>query len=153
MVSVVGPFDLVRTGEYSDFSGQNVFLTLLLGLICISLIDYCVKNERLNSVLFFPLIIILTAGIAYFSYLCKSDYSFKGIIAITLMYLLYYDHSAMCVAGAVAFFYEPYAMLAFIPIFFYNKERGNIHKYLFYAFYPSHMIILYIIVTYLLPTF
>ena len=41
------------------------------------------------------------------------------------------------------------AGLAFIPINMYNGQRGFIHgqvaKYLFYAFYPFHLFILWMI--------
>lgn len=39
-------------------------------------------------------------------------------------------------------------ILALIPIWFYNGERGSKNKILqksFYAFYPAHMLVLYLI--------
>ena len=49
------------------------------------------------------------------------------------------------VAGGLSFAWENPAPVAFIPIAFYNGKRGGGLKYLFYIFYPAHLLILYII--------
>jgi len=40
---------------------------------------------------------------------------------------------------------EPLACLSLIFIYLYNKKEGPKMKYLFYAFYPVHLIILFVI--------
>ena len=49
------------------------------------------------------------------------------------------------IAGCVAFCWEPAALFAFPLIALYNGKRGSNLKYVFYAFYPVHLLGLYLI--------
>ena len=55
------------------------------------------------------------------------------------------ERKAQCIAGAVACYWEWTAPLAFIALYRYNGRRGRQPKWLFYAFYPVHLLILVVI--------
>ena len=70
------------------------------------------------------------------------EYGIKGIIAIALLYLFRMSKEEQMIVGCVAFCWEPAALFAFPLIALYNGERGSNLKYIFYAFYPVHILLL-----------
>ena len=81
----------------------------------------------------------------------KSDYSFFGVALTAFLYLLRADRMMQCAVGAFSCSWEPSAMLAFVPVYFYNGKRGkhaDALRYAFYAFYPVHLLILGLIRVY-----
>ena len=74
------------------------------------------------------------------------DYQWKGILFIIMFYYCRnMEKWRRNLIGICAFAYEITAPLAFIPIHFYNGERGRQIKYLFYAIYPIHLLVFGII--------
>ncbi len=79
----------------------------------------------------------------------RTDYGGMGVAAIVVMYLLrekklnafFFGTLALSIANFVEFA----ALFAMIPISKYNGERGLKLKYFFYAFYPVHLFILWLI--------
>ena len=124
------PFDLAFSGKILEFGYQNVFFTLLIGLLTIMLFDEVVKKQEWHPVLRSAL---------------HTDYDAKGVLAILVFYMTRQMRGLQIVAGCLAFCWELPAIVAFIPIAFYNGKRGWNIKYLFYAFYPVHLLVLYLI--------
>lgn len=77
------------------------------------------------------------------------DYNALGIMAIGIMYLLYeknmvLEFSIGCLALVI---FQPVEMFAFLGLPFiskYNGQRGINMKYFFYAFYPVHILLIYL---------
>ena len=140
------PFDLAfyRTWFYADH--QNVFFTLLLGLLAIVAIDYYEKrgNNRWGG-LAVALCFIMLGDVL------KTDYGAFGVFFIVVLYAFRNCGWIRTVIGCVLLAWETTAPLAFIPIQMYNGEKGRLRlKYFFYAIYPVHLLILYGICTALL---
>ena len=139
------PFDLAFHGvsRYSD--GQNVFVTLFLGLLMLCIfakLEEMFAEKSGNWLKFigqaacFGLIAILSEWVC-------CDYGAWGILAIAVLYLFRENKQLQILTGCVSFCWEMPAMLGFIPVAFYNGKRGLKLKYLFYVFYPVHLLILY----------
>lgn len=127
------PFDLARGLNFFDFSYQNVFFTLLLGLAAIAVI------QKSNSL---PVKILGVAVAAYLSYLLKTDYDIIGVLLIVVLYTLREFRFIQSMAGIIAYLeYNFYGIPAFILTYFYNGERGRFNTKWFYAFYPVHLLI------------
>ena len=138
------PFDLAFNAKVLEFSYQNVFFTLFIGFLVMMMVDFINKKDW-NIVLKVILDgIVIVAG-AMGADLLQTDYGATGIICIMAIFLFRKHKVGQIVAGCVAFLWEVTAPLAFIPIGFYNGKRGWKLKYVFYAFYPVHLLIIYLI--------
>lgn len=140
------PFNLAFFNKPFTFQMQNVFWTLLFGLLCISLLEkqkltaqlkgYSANIQMCNSFL----IILFFVGLAT---LLKTDYYGMGILLIVIFYHYRYNKKAACTIGFFSFLWEPFCFPAFLLIPLYNGKKGIPLKYLFYLFYPLHLLVLY----------
>ena len=162
------PFNLFYSSRWFNPYHQNVLFTLLLGLLAISVIDKARKKLTVKTVALSVLWLLL---ICVASVLGFVDYGFTGMITVVMFYLLR-DFPFAWLAQLVAMvlinivFFEGqvvpveifgkmfeiptqgYAVFALIPIWLYGGRKGRsskIMQYGFYAFYPVHMLILYLI--------
>lgn len=132
------PFNLMGDGKLIDPSRQNVYFTLFLGFLLI----YIFVNTK-NELLKFVLMAIVTV----ISMFLHADYGMRGVLLILLIYALRSRPAIQAVLSYPLLSGGVSAFAAFIPINMYNGQRGfirsNILKYLFYLFYPLHILLLY----------
>ena len=144
------PFDLVLAGKYWYPSSQNTMVTLLIGLICLKMLEvleqrYAAKEEIrfLGIVLAVWTITVsmIAAGIL------KSDYGASGVLLIVLFYLFRHRPTDLAAAGMVGtvliYGFTVDVLFAWIAIFFisrYNGERGRKMGLMPYIFYPAHLL-------------
>lgn len=150
------PFDLALFAKPFRFNYQNVFFTLLIGLLVLIGLKYVsekIVNKVNNEILtVLANTAVVAAGIAI-AELLKTDYAGMGILTIVIMYVLRKSHFISMLGGcatlALLSYSELPALFVLIPAWFYNSKRGLKLKYVFYAFYPVHLFILYIICYYM----
>lgn len=142
------PFNLAFRGSVWDATYQSIYFTLSLGLLAMILCK--LLEERLWSKKtkgWQVVTVVLSAGIiigtAYLAEWLRTDYGAIGILCIMAIYLFRKNKLYQTIAGSLAFLWETTAPLAFIPIWFYNGKRGLKLKYVFYLFYPLHLLVLY----------
>lgn len=134
------PYDLAFSHQLIDLQNQNVFFTLLIGLLVIialeKLRDHSIKNGVLS-------VIVVGTGIFSAEWL-QTDYGgWIGILLIVVLYLFRELLLLKCILGAMVLLQNSwFGLIAFIPIYFYNGTRGKQWKYFFYWFYPVHLLIL-----------
>lgn len=79
----------------------------------------------------------------------STDYSGMGVLTIAVMYLFRKKKVISMLSGCIVLTImsvsEITAFFALIPIALYNGERGLKMKYFFYAFYPVHLLIIWLI--------
>lgn len=131
------PFDLAffRTPFYWDH--QNVYWTLFLGLAALA----CLQRFGWRSL---PGL-LGTVALAALAELLRTDYGALGVLLIAGLFLLRNTRWQQCLFGAVTVSYELPAPLAFLPVYYYNGQRGRCSRpaqWAFYIFYPTHLALL-----------
>ncbi len=136
------PFDYAFYGGIR-WESQNVFFTLFFGVLAIDLARHS-KNKLMVGLIF--ILIVAVAEVM------GTDYGGAGIVFIFCYYLLYERKVFKQVIFVVENFIlygmgvQACAAFAVIPMLLYNGKKGSSVKYLFYMFYPVHLLILYLIV-------
>lgn len=140
------PFDLAFMHHVLEFSYQNVFFTLLIGMCVITVVDYIQHRDKMKVPVRYILEAVVIIAGCVGATLLRTDYGAGGILTITVMYFLRRHKVAEMYAGVLVLtlqqISEAYAFVATIPIALYNGKRGLKMKYFFYIFYPAHLLLL-----------
>ena len=136
---------------------QGILMTFSLSIICIYAIDYFLNKKDWKS-LCLMLFVVLSAiflSVILPSISKKTDFEFDyGVLGVLLPIIIYFSKNKlqkllftaaiMCLLSYVYFSYQLYSLLALPLLLLYNGERGKYKlKYLFYIFYPAHLVIVY----------
>ena len=146
------PFDLAFDGRLG-LGHQNIMLTFFLAGLALMLFDRIrdgngSEGERI-PVVKTVLGVFAVAGIAALALLLRADYTVFAVIAVFLFYVLRQKHPLLRSGVGVAFLaltrtigYYAATGFSFIPLSLYNGQKGKGLKWLFYIFYPGHLLLL-----------
>lgn len=135
----------------------NAFLPLMLGLLALILIY--------QKQWYFKLLVIPILLLGYFG---DISYGIYGLLMILIFGIIRPRHLQFFAVLSLSFviiqwpvwvslgldvnaeriylhWLQWFSLLAFIPIFLYNGKRGTFNKWFFYAYYPVHFLLLYLI--------
>ena len=146
--------------------GCNVYVTLLTGLLVIWTMSYVeqaiggppysvIRDGETNPLLVLMYFLPAAAGMLLAEYI-DSDYRWWGVALITIFYVFRNNRPLSCFFGYIFFMNmgsEEWSLPAFLLIMLYNGKPGRItrkYKYAFYAFYPVHLCLIYLIRCYLI---
>lgn len=145
------PYDLMTYGKINDRFTQNVLFTFTLGCLSIFLLNY-IKISRFK----FGLITILIATILAGDFLSASYGSF-GVFLVLAFYICKNSKLALLLSLILIngyyslvhkIYIQNFAVLSIIPIILYNGQKGYSKswlRYIFYIFYPLHMLLIFYI--------
>lgn len=134
------PFDLAFYNQMIYWNHQNIFFTLAIGIIGFSLFE---QFEQKNQI---PLQFGTAFGFAILAEIINADYGLYGILFIFGLGMLRNQKVMQTIFGVFMGLVQGVgAALAFLPIWFYNGKRGQQNKWVFYIFYPAHLLFIYII--------
>ena len=164
------PFNLIMGSSLIYPYHQNVLWTFLIALLSIRLIERVKKTKKWYVII--PVTAFILLFDLLFGTIAMVDYLGAGVITVLIFYF-FHDRKWWCFAGQLICLYyinfkilggyyypiqignyelqivqQGFALLALIPIWLYNGRQGYHAKwfqYLCYAFYPVHLLILYLI--------
>lgn len=155
------PYDLAFQNQFFELHRQNIFFTLLIGLLSIWGLDniatgkmkypeMAVKTLGYANVQNITRFMVMVAGCAA-GYLLSSSYTYAGVFLMICFYIFHEQRGGRF--GVNVFFnvllyggQQSFGVFSAIPIEMYNGKPGNKKwKWFFYAFYPVHLLILVLI--------
>lgn len=151
------PFDLAIAGDWWSMEYSNVFFTLLLGLLAVWAMSY-VENfyEFWQEKMWEPILgwifvagagLLVVVGFGGFAEMVlHTDYGFAGVVAILILYLFRKQKAVAFLLAVVTLTIlgDSIEILALFMLFYiqqYDGTRGKDMKYVFYIFYPAHLLL------------
>jgi len=168
------PFDLIMSGSPFFIFHQNVLFTLALGLRAIVALDAFRRERTAKRALRTALAV---AGSLLLGLIGMVDYGWRGVLTVILFWVLrqlpfekigqlimlwllnqtFFQGQVipldLPVLGTVELATQAFAVLAVIPIWLYNGEKGRSSRFLqlgAYAFYPAQFLAIWLIWRFLL---
>ena len=138
------PYDIATNGRIFDMGSQNIFWTLAAGLGMIILIKNKKYTGRLKAIILSVSLCVVSSFLSF---------SLGGIMLILSFYIFRYDEKRLIPSVFISTFImtmtssllQLFSLLAGPFIYLYNGKRGGVNKYLFYAYYPLHLLVLFLI--------
>lgn len=137
------PFDLAFQSEVFGFEYQNVFFTLLFGLLAMMAYQYVEEKIPVNKGLCIFLQILVVGICMAIAEFVRTDYAALGVLCIMLLYVFRNNKFYQIIVGGLLFMDNWTAIFGFLLTLFYNGKRGINMKYIFYLFYPLHLLLLF----------
>jgi len=121
---------------------ENIFWTLLLGLLALMMIS---TNKWYY--------ITIALSFIFLSYFLRIPYGGFGVALIILfgtiknrlqqlLYVALFTYLYIGLMNVENGWVQWFGILAFLPLFFYNGKLGKMNKYFFYVYYPAHIIVI-----------
>lgn len=137
------------------FAHQNVIFTFVLGLLLMTMLETAKECYFYTSKIKYNALSVLFCVIGFLvAHFTGVDYGEVGIGLILVFYflrgqgkfyigLMVFIWSLICLG--LNHMLEWAGLIALIPIFMYKGEKGKDMRWVFYAFFPLHMLVLTII--------
>lgn len=137
------PFDLGLHGDMWNIEKQNVFFTLFLGYCLCATLAAIEQKALLKPRSLALLEVAAMVAFALGAIALRTDYDATGVLLIMVLYLTRDHRLKQCLFGSLVIGFEITSIFSFVLLYFYNGLRGKQPKWLFYWFYPVHLVVLW----------
>ncbi|MGN0400024.1 MAG: TraX family protein [Blautia sp.] len=136
------PYDFAMSGKIFDLSQQNAVTGTGISLLMLYFLKMAKKQKRGRNLvqLFIVLCSVLWVTIL------RAEYGLCMVLLTAVFYIFYARNILKTVIGALISLLYVTGPLSFYAIWCYNEERKKtVSKYIYYAFYPVHLLVLGVI--------
>lgn len=138
------PYDLAMSESLMDWSGQNALVTMCICLLMLYFLRMLKDRKGFASGAARALIVL--GSVAWVT-LLRAQYGFCMVLLTAVFYLFYSRNVLKTVLGILVSLLYVTGPLSFYGIWCYTGERKDkLPKYVYYAFYPVHLLVLGMIV-------
>ena len=142
------PYDLSICGKVWDFSSQNAMITMCICLIMLKCLDLFKETSGFTGGML--KVLILIAAIVWVS-IFRAEYGLCIVLLVFVFYVFETRNVLKTVLGCIISLMYVTGPIAFYGIWCCTGERkDHINKYVYYAFYPLHLLVLGVIANYIL---
>ena len=142
------PFDMFVSRTFFEPNCNNMMFTLSLCLGVIWLID-SLRAKLKNTLLWFITSLPILGISCFIATQLSLDYDYHAILVAYIFYIFRQKPIIGAGLGYISIIKELWSILGFGLTLTYNGDRGRQYKWLNYAFYPIHLLILGILRFYL----
>ena len=137
------PYDLANSQKVVDWSSQNALVSMCVCLLMLYFLSLF-KDKKGIAISLLKGVIVLCAVV--WVTLLVSAYGLCLVLLTAIFYLFYSKNVLKTILGMITSLLYVTGPLSFYGIWFYNEQRKDIlPKYVYYAFYPVHLLVLGII--------
>lgn len=134
------PYDLAVYGKPLDLSGQNALVSMTVSLLMLYFLRMLKERKGIAGVLL--RVFIVLCGVAWVSVL-RGAYGLCLVLLAAVFYLFHMKNGWKLFLGVIVSLLYVTGPLAFYGIWCYDGVRKNrIPKYMYYWFYPVHLLVL-----------
>lgn len=143
------PYNLANSRSIIDLGSRNIIWSLLIGLIMLYFIQNAEKYDKKKRILLTMGYILMAEAIT----LLIQANAIGGILLIAFLYIFRNKPKWLFISGTIALcimalnfmWIQMFGLATFVLFRYYDGTVGKGNKYLFYIFYPAHLLILGII--------
>lgn len=143
------PFDLLIYGR-PELTHQNIMFTFFLAVLGLMAYDAIRGETPTKGRTALGILVVLCMAAA--ATVLRGDFVLFAVISVFLFYAPHRKPLWVRQSAGVAFLavtrtigYYAATGLSILPLLLYNGKKGRGMKWLFYAFYPGHLLLLYAI--------
>ncbi len=141
------PYDLAMRGKLFDFYSQNPVFSMAVCLVMLYCLRICRRLKGFAAVLGQVLTVI---GALLWVMLLRADFGLVIVLLVADFYIFYARNVIKTILGILISLMYVTGPLSFYGVWCYTGERKDrIPKYVYYAFYPAHLLALWLLTRFL----